>query len=299
MIGTAYFIPRKQAVSPTFNVCSQASSRISPRRVGRHRGGIAKALLCRKSSRPKRSRARLIAASSSAGLVTSVRTAIALPPAAVSSAATLCAACSLNSAITTAPPRCANPIAVARPIPDPPPVTTAVLPSNRILQPPEIDLMEPARKCLRLYHSRFGRPELIDDPHYQFLGFLQVITKSLRIGINDFHPQIRKIVFQDLRNLLRFFRRQLDPYHKPPSMELWSDRCRAVSSGSFHNTDIDPRSPQKQTAPDGCKRLIHSSQGVLVDRFGNRKRFNSNAARPKLQRSHDHALTVLSPSFVR
>ena len=56
--------------------------------------------------------------SMSAVRVTSAAKAMALPPAALISAATLLALSPLRSTTATAPPRCANPIAVARPMPD-------------------------------------------------------------------------------------------------------------------------------------------------------------------------------------
>ena len=58
--------------------------------------------------------------------------ATAVPPARAISPATASAFALSMSATATLAPRAAKPIAVARPIPDPAPETSATLPSNRI-----------------------------------------------------------------------------------------------------------------------------------------------------------------------
>src|SRR5271154_4312098 len=68
--------------------------------------------------------------SASAALETSTLSAIALPPAFVISAATDLASSSAQSAITTLAPSLPNSNEVARPIPDPPPVISAILLSS-------------------------------------------------------------------------------------------------------------------------------------------------------------------------
>ena len=80
--------------------------------------------------------ARAIIASISAGLAMSATIAVAVPPDAAISAVTASALLPFTSDTTTLPPRCAKPIAVARPMPEPAPVTRQTLPSKRIEFPP-------------------------------------------------------------------------------------------------------------------------------------------------------------------
>ena len=94
------------------------------------------ALLCRKSSRPNVSAVWAIIRSTSACLVTSATIGSAFPPAAVISETTAAVFGSLMSATPTAPPRCANPMAVARPMPDAAPVTNPTLPLKSMPCPP-------------------------------------------------------------------------------------------------------------------------------------------------------------------
>src|SRR5208283_2865947 len=68
----------------------------------------------------------------SAGLVTSMTVVIALPPCLIISSATVLADAALISATTTSAPSSAKVIQMARPMPFPPPVTTATLSFNRI-----------------------------------------------------------------------------------------------------------------------------------------------------------------------
>src|SRR4051812_22839648 len=86
------------------------------------------ALLNAASSRPNSDTARSTIASTWASSATSHRTAIALWPAATSSAAAAFTASSLKSARTTAAPASANALAVASPMPAAAPVTSAALP---------------------------------------------------------------------------------------------------------------------------------------------------------------------------
>ena len=82
---------------------------------------------------PKRSAAVASSASTSLVLRTSTGTASALPPAAVIASATGSTSCGSpgNQPSTTFAPARANSVAVAAPMPDAAPVTTAVLPSRR------------------------------------------------------------------------------------------------------------------------------------------------------------------------
>ena len=96
------------------------------------------ALLNAQSSRPYASTARPTIASTSAEFETSARTNVAAPPAAVTCSTVSWPPASVTSATTTLAPSRAKTSAAARPIPDPPPVTSATFPStlpdmNRLL----------------------------------------------------------------------------------------------------------------------------------------------------------------------
>ena len=82
---------------------------------------------------PKAWTAPPIIASMPSGLPASAAMATAVPPARAISPATVSAFALSMSATATLAPRAAKPIAVARPIPDPAPETSATLPSNRIV----------------------------------------------------------------------------------------------------------------------------------------------------------------------
>src|SRR5208282_5707652 len=137
IMGMAFLMVRKTALRPTSMVLSHTESGTSAVRVTAcsfsGAGGSPKALLCRKSRRPNCLVASASIASTSASRVTSAPIATALPPLREISRATELAVSSLMSATTTAPPRLANSIAVALPIPEPAPVTTPAFLSNFIL----------------------------------------------------------------------------------------------------------------------------------------------------------------------
>ncbi len=86
------------------------------------------ALLCTTSMPPYSAAAAANIASSERGSVTSVRTNIAVPPASWIMPTVSLPPASSMSATTTDAPSAANASAVARPIPEPAPVTTATFP---------------------------------------------------------------------------------------------------------------------------------------------------------------------------
>ena len=88
------------------------------------------ALLNAQSSRPKAATVRATIAATSASRLTSPPMAIAWPPAALISPTVPAALSSVRSATATRAPSRLMATAVARPIPDAPPVTSAVLPSR-------------------------------------------------------------------------------------------------------------------------------------------------------------------------
>src|SRR5512133_1782678 len=88
------------------------------------------ALFTRQSMRPNVSTAALISASTCSGSRTSVGSASAVPPAPSIIAAVSASGSARRPATTTAAPRRENSSAIARPMPLPPPVTTATCPSN-------------------------------------------------------------------------------------------------------------------------------------------------------------------------
>ena len=67
----------------------------------------------------------------------------AVPPTAAIAATTACAGSAAMSATVTAAPSDASRSAVARPIPEPPPVTIATLPVNLATRPPARQLLVP------------------------------------------------------------------------------------------------------------------------------------------------------------
>src|SRR5215831_13660037 len=84
---------------------------------------------------PKASTAPPTMASTPAGVPASAAIAMALPPAPAISAVTASAFAPSRSATATCAPRAANPMAVARPIPEPAPDTSTTLPSKRMSPP--------------------------------------------------------------------------------------------------------------------------------------------------------------------
>jgi hypothetical protein len=109
--------------------CSSVSSavRLNP-------SSIVAALFTAKSSRPNRSTVRATRASTCAALETSVATNSAGAPRASISRAAASPRSAPRAAITTDAPRLANANAVARPIPELPPVTSATFPRISISQ---------------------------------------------------------------------------------------------------------------------------------------------------------------------
>src|SRR5262245_34662890 len=104
------------------------------------------ALLNAQSSRPYASTAFLTIASTSVDCETSVLTNMASPPAALISRTVSSPPSTTTSATTTLAPSRAKVRAVARPIPDPPPVTNAILPST---SPAIVSLLTRPAEALR------------------------------------------------------------------------------------------------------------------------------------------------------
>src|SRR5258705_5564760 len=134
--GMARFIARKTPVRPSSMVWVHTVSSISAVNARRLRpagsAGWPKALLWRLSSRPKVWTVPPIIASMPAGVPASATMVVAVPPAFTISAVTARALAPSMSATATLAPRSPKPSAVARPMPDPAPETSATLPSNRM-----------------------------------------------------------------------------------------------------------------------------------------------------------------------
>src|SRR5262245_25168984 len=134
--GMARFVARKTPERPSSMVWAHTDSSMSPTRASRlrpaGRTGWPKALLCRMSRPPKAWTAAPIIRSMPSALPASAAMATAVPPARAISPVTASALALSMSATATLAPRAAKPMAVARPIPDPAPETSATLPSNRI-----------------------------------------------------------------------------------------------------------------------------------------------------------------------
>src|SRR5580704_11574301 len=128
--GTTAWQPRKTPLTLTANVRSNSSSPISI--IGLLMW-VVPALLTRMSRPPNAESVSATAAAKSAFLVTSQRMAMALLP--MARAAALAASTLMSASATRAPSR-ANVSAMHLPMPDPAPVTKAVLPSRRILLAP-------------------------------------------------------------------------------------------------------------------------------------------------------------------
>ena len=97
---------------------------------------ITPALLHSRWTAPNASKARSASASTEAGSATSVRAAIASPPAARTAAATRSASASSMSDTATRMPASLQARARASPMPEPPPVITAARPSSCSMTPP-------------------------------------------------------------------------------------------------------------------------------------------------------------------
>src|SRR5690242_5493739 len=134
--GMARLVARKTPVRPRSMVWVHTASSRSPVKASRllpgGRARLPKALLWRMSSPPKVRTVPPTMASMPAGVPASAVMARALPPAAAISAATASALAESRSTTATLAPRAAKPIAVARPMPEPAPDTSATLPSNRM-----------------------------------------------------------------------------------------------------------------------------------------------------------------------
>src|SRR5512144_1809251 len=141
----ARFVARKTPVRPSSMVCVHTASSRSPVKARRllpgGRVGWPNALLCRMSRPPKARTVPPTIASMPAGVPASAVIATAAPPAAWISAVTVWARPPSRSATATRAPRAAKPSAVARPMPEPAPDTSATLPSNRMeASPSEIEI---------------------------------------------------------------------------------------------------------------------------------------------------------------
>src|SRR5262247_3984923 len=124
---------RKTDLVLTANVRSQSSSVLLVK--GMPGGPAAPALLTRMSILPSASRTRSTIAFTSAALVTSVFIAMTLRPSPFTSAATFSAFSTWISGMAMSAPSRAMASTIPRPIPLPPPVTTATLPASRIESP--------------------------------------------------------------------------------------------------------------------------------------------------------------------
>src|SRR5215212_6972268 len=121
--GRAALVQRNALLSTMSKLRSQISGSI----VRRSLPSEAPALLTRMSTGAKTLSARAKTWSTPSGVATSASTAIAVPPASSIPLTTDSARSPCRSATTTVAPSWAKSSAVARPIPEPPPVTTATL----------------------------------------------------------------------------------------------------------------------------------------------------------------------------
>src|SRR5690606_27733302 len=102
------------------------------------------ALFTARLSAPKVSTASFTTRSESSGFAVSCFAASAVPPALVISPATRSADSRSISVTTTLLPRSASSLPIASPRPEPPPVTTATVPSNdAVMSPSEVELFPP------------------------------------------------------------------------------------------------------------------------------------------------------------
>jgi hypothetical protein len=124
---------RKMDLVLTAKARSQSSSVLLVK--GMPGGAAMPALLTRMSSLPIVSRTRSTIALTSAELVTSVFIAMTLRPSAFTSSATFSAFSTWMSGIAMSAPSRAIASTMPRPMPLPPPVTTATLPANRMRSP--------------------------------------------------------------------------------------------------------------------------------------------------------------------
>src|SRR5262245_46205313 len=159
---------RKTDLVLTANVRSQSSSVLLVK--GMPGGPAAPALLTRMSILPNASRVRSTIVLTSAALVTSVFMATTLRPSPLTSPATFSALSTWMSGIATSAPSRASASTMPRPIPLPPPVTTATLPASRMETPSIYNRCSggthdstPAEKpqLVRAQRPRWLRPSLV------------------------------------------------------------------------------------------------------------------------------------------
>src|SRR5215211_4991213 len=131
--GTPYLHPNATPLTLMPSVVSQMDTSVSVTEPSWLI--ITPALLYRTCRPPKRSRAALTIASASASSETSAWTYCARPPVASISAATASPASSATSVRTIAAPSLANSFEATIPMPLPPPVMSATLPSSRPIVP--------------------------------------------------------------------------------------------------------------------------------------------------------------------
>ena len=147
----AAWLPMKAA--RTFMRATASKPRSETSSVGAWK--LPPALLNIESSRPKRSRAPATSARSESGSRTSVGIETASPPASAIMSAVSWPVSGLISPIATRAPMSAMPIAIARPMPLPAPVTTATRPSMRMpsIMKPIAPSLPIARCCPPLPYS--------------------------------------------------------------------------------------------------------------------------------------------------
>src|SRR3972149_11854164 len=130
--GTAASVPAMTAHRLTAMVRSHLSRGASGKRG---QPAFMPALLCRMSIPPNVSSVKATICSTSAQRVTSVCTNAARLPASSTSRTVSRPPASSTSAMATAAPACTRAMAVARPMPEPPPVTRATFPSRSFTSP--------------------------------------------------------------------------------------------------------------------------------------------------------------------
>ena len=129
--GSSAKVSSARLVTLTVNARAKAS-RSMP--VLAPRGATTPALLMRMSTRPSSSSARRASAVPAPGAARSATMACARPPAAAMALVVSASSASERAATATLAPCCANCRAMARPIPRPPPVIRAVLPSRWVME---------------------------------------------------------------------------------------------------------------------------------------------------------------------
>src|SRR5713101_3727654 len=140
-------------------------------------GPCIPALFTRMSMRPHSVRAQSITRATSSGRRTSATRAIPRRPHWRTAAAVASTSARVRENVSTSAPSCASPSAIVRPIPRPPPVTTAVLPSSFIVEydPPRLLGRRPVELCriFQRYLPRGGFPALA----HEVLPDLQVLHR--------------------------------------------------------------------------------------------------------------------------